>query len=100
VSLFFTAILWAADNEDQTRYDPAEKPHAVGSPAELMQNPAFNCWINEAPAGVMPTHVVITENGKARIAGARKVHEALESLFNGAITDIEAIHGFCEKMNP
>lgn len=69
------------------------RPHAEGSPAELIEQ--NDCWTGEAPADVeVPGHVVISTVKGARIAGPRFVNMALEQIFEGTDHNL-VVHGFC-----
>lgn len=55
------------------------------------------CWTGEAPRsmrGVLPGHVVVTVDGKARAGGDRLVGMALEQIFEGVDHGL-TVHGFC-----
>lgn len=75
---------------------PVETIATGPTAGDLMER--FDCWNGEPPAdmvGVVPGHVLITEDGKTYRAGSVKVGEALNSLFEGKPTEIQTIHGFC-----
>lgn len=73
------------------------RPHATGSPAEMVER--YDCWKDEAPAdmaGTIPGHVIIRFNGVGDVVhgGPKAVSKAFAQIFDGADTQHE-IFGFC-----
>lgn len=77
----------------------AERPLAVGSPAQLVSE--HDCWLGAAPAdmeGKMPSHVVVTmktDVAPIYTADAGTVADALGRVFGGKSHGIYKVHGFC-----
>ena len=70
----------------------AARPEVTNSPAALIA--ANDCWTDEAPAGVVPGHVVVTVDGVSLLGGERMVGKALAQVFDGADYGL-TVNGFC-----
>ena len=70
----------------------AIRPAVEGSPAALVAK--HDCWTGEAPAGVVPGHVVVTVGGVTRLGGERMVSKALAQVFDGTDHGL-TVSAFC-----
>ena len=83
----------AATGTPYTAADPMDaRPEVTDSAAALLA--ANDCWTDEAPAGVVPGHVVVTVDGQPQLGGSHMTGQALAQLFDGADHGL-TIHGFC-----
>lgn len=56
---------------------------------------ANDCWVDEAPTGSIPGHVVVTtEAGVTRYAGRRVTEQALNQIFANEDHGL-TVHAFC-----
>lgn len=74
----------------------------INNPVSVSPSPAaallaeHDCWTDDAPADVIPGHVVVTKaDGETVYGGERLTSEALGQLFDGEAHGL-TVHGFCE----
>lgn len=85
---------WVPDQQEAAQTQPIQTLPAKGSPADLIQR--HDCWTGEAPAGVIPGHVVVTIDGHVAptYGGPALTGQALDQLFGGKDAGL-TVHAFC-----